>query len=58
MSVVIEIFTNCYQAIRRGKLIQRESRRDKEYHFQDWFRKHLEELGEYFVWLSTVLIIP
>ena len=26
----------------------KESRRDKEYHFQDWFRERLEELGENF----------
>ncbi len=48
MSFVIDVFVNCYQAIRRGELIQRETRRDKEYHFQDWFRKRLEGLGEHF----------
>lgn len=35
MSFVISMFINCYRAIREGKLIQRESRRDKEYHFQE-----------------------
>jgi hypothetical protein len=48
MSFVIDVFVNCYEAIRSGKLIHKESRRDKEYHFQDWFRERLEELGEHF----------
>ncbi|MBN2266824.1 MAG: hypothetical protein JW725_00590 [Candidatus Babeliaceae bacterium] len=48
MSFVIDVFVNCYRAIRSGKLIHKENRRDKEYHFQDWFRERLEELGENF----------
>ena len=48
MSLIIEVFRKCYEAIRGGKLIHRESRRDKEYHFQDWFRERLEEVGENF----------
>lgn len=48
MSLVIDVFIKCYDAIRSGKLIQRERRRDKEYHFQDWFRERLDEVGEHF----------
>ncbi|GAK55585.1 hypothetical protein U27_02419 [Candidatus Vecturithrix granuli] len=48
MSLIIDVFMKCYDAIRSGKLIQRESRRDKEYHFQDWFRERLKEIGEPF----------
>jgi len=38
------IFKNCVLAIRRGTLIQREGLRDKEFHFQNWFRKRLEAM--------------
>lgn len=29
-----------------GKLIEREGRTDKEFHFQNWFKARLDELGE------------
>ena len=29
----------------RGKLIRREGRRDKEFHFQNWFKERLESVG-------------
>lgn len=48
MSIVIEVFIKCYEAIRSGKLIYRENQRDKEYHFQDWFKERLEELEIHF----------
>lgn len=32
-------------AIRNGKLIKREGRRDKEFHFQDWFKARLADAG-------------
>ena len=41
---VIDIFLQCDQAIRRGRLIHRNSRSDKEFHFQDWFQERLNEL--------------
>lgn len=44
----IASFRNCVQAIRAGKLILRESRKDKEFHFQNWFRSRLAELGRPF----------
>lgn len=37
------VFTRCVKAIKHGLLIRRESRMDKEYHFQNWFRARLEE---------------
>ncbi len=45
MSQVSAIFTLCVQAIRDGELIEREGRSDKEFHFQNWFKKRLETLG-------------
>ena len=42
--VVVDVFLQCDQAIRRGRLIHRTSRADKEFHFQDWFQERLDEL--------------
>jgi hypothetical protein len=39
------IFKLCVQAIRDGELIEREGRNDKEFHFQNWFKKRLASLG-------------
>ena len=33
--VVVDVFLQCDQAIRRDLLIHRTSRADKEFHFQD-----------------------
>lgn len=38
------IFMNCVQAIRQGTLIVREGANDKEFHFQNWFKRRLESL--------------
>lgn len=45
LSWYIEIFLACDEAVRRGILIHRATRQDKEFHFQDWFRQRLDELG-------------
>ena len=45
MSNVSSIFKECVQAIRRGELIVREGRSDKEFHFQNWFQGRLAALG-------------
>lgn len=45
MSNVSAIFRQCVRAIRDGKLIEREGRRDKEFHFQNWFAQRLGEIG-------------
>ncbi len=38
-----EIFRHCVSAIRDGELIRRESRKDKEFHFQNWFKERLRQ---------------
>lgn len=43
---VLSVFKTCVAAIRAGELIERESRNDKEFHFQNWCRKRLERTGE------------
>ncbi len=48
MSVISEVFRECVLAIRDGKLIEREGRSDKEFHFQNWFKSRLVDLGENF----------
>lgn len=40
----IDIFLTCHHAILNGILITRQSKRDKEYHFQDWFSARLTNL--------------
>lgn len=42
---VVPIFEHCVRAIRNNVLIERVSATDKEFHFQNWFRARLEELG-------------
>lgn len=41
----IDVFLACDLAIQKGMLIHRVSRQDKEFHFQNWFSKRLDELG-------------
>ena len=42
---ILNIFQTCVEAIRAGELIERESRKDKEFHFQNWFEKRLHASG-------------
>lgn len=42
---IVDVFVECHAAIRRGELIHRQNRRDKEFHFQDWFGARLQGLG-------------
>lgn len=44
-TLVFDVFSRCVEAIVGGKLIRRESSRDKEFHFQDWFADRLDETG-------------
>ena len=46
--VVHDVFKHCVEAIRKGVLIRRVSSTDKEFHFQNWFKSRLEELGQNF----------
>ena len=45
MSNASAVFKLCVRAIREGELIESEGRRDKEFHFQNWFKTRLETLG-------------
>lgn len=47
-TLVFDVFSRCVEAIVGGELIRRESRRDKEFHFQDWFIGRLDETGAHF----------
>lgn len=40
---VLTVFQRCVEAIQQGVLIHRESSKDKEFHFQNWFRARLTE---------------
>jgi hypothetical protein len=40
------VFERCVKAIRDGVLIERVSATDKEFHFQNWFKARLDELGQ------------
>ena len=44
-STVLDVFPVCVEAIHEGKLIGRESRGDKEFHFQNWVDARLDETG-------------
>lgn len=39
------VFKDCVESIRKGELIKRVSRTDKEYHFQNWFQSRLARTG-------------
>ena len=43
----LDVFVRCAEAIGGGKLIMRESRQDKEFHFQNWFKARLIESGSF-----------
>ncbi|CAO3460740.1 hypothetical protein [Azospirillum argentinense] len=45
MTTAPTVFKACVQAIRNGSLIRRDSRSDKEFHFQNWFKARLDEMG-------------
>jgi hypothetical protein len=44
-TTIFDVFTSCVRAIRDGKLIVRQSSKDKEFHLQNWFKKRLGETG-------------
>jgi len=45
---IARVFACCVKAVRHSVLIQRVSATDKEFHFQNWFKARLEELGQNF----------
>ncbi|MDR5590800.1 hypothetical protein [Christiangramia sp. SM2212] len=48
MEIITDVFSLCYKAIRTGIPITRESTKDKEYHFQNWFKSRLLTLNRPF----------
>ncbi len=42
------VFSQCVRVADGGELIQSVSARDKEFHFQNWFRSRLSEIGTHF----------
>lgn len=44
-TTVLMVFRSCVSAIAASQLIRRESRQDKEFHFQNWVRERLESTG-------------
>lgn len=44
-TTVYRVFSACVRAIQNGNLIVRESQKDKEFHFQNWFRERLVEMS-------------
>lgn len=46
MSLVCTVFKECVSAMRNGILIERNDRNDKEFHFQNWFKSRLDDVGE------------
>lgn len=48
VSTVASVFRHCVEAVKQEQLIQRESAKDKEFHFQNWFRQRLDETGHAF----------
>ena len=43
-----DVFEQCVLAIQAGELIESVSTQDKEFHFQNWFKKRLQDLGVHF----------
>jgi hypothetical protein len=48
MSTIFDFFQRCVQAVQQGAMIQRESRQDKEFHFQNWVKSRLVETSHLF----------
>jgi hypothetical protein len=48
MSVALDVFAKCVEAVQNGDLIESVSSKDKEFHFQNWFQKRLESLNVFF----------
>jgi hypothetical protein len=48
MTALFDLFRSCTRSIHRGALIRRESRQDKEFHFQHWVRERLSETSHLF----------
>ncbi|MBS1186622.1 MAG: hypothetical protein H6R04_640 [Burkholderiaceae bacterium] len=47
-TTVFDVFAKCVQAKEAGENIKLEHKKDKEFHFQNWFEKRLEVLAAHF----------
>ncbi|MCE7982319.1 MAG: hypothetical protein DYG89_14075 [Caldilinea sp. CFX5] len=47
-STVATFFATCVSAVQNHRLIRRESRSDKEFHFQNWVKERFAEAGFYY----------
>ena len=43
-----DVFEQCVRAVQSGELIESLSAKDKEFHFQNWFQKRLQNLALHF----------
>jgi len=43
-----DVFERCVLAVQAGELVESVSAKDKEFHFQNWFRKQLKQLAIHF----------
>ncbi|MDJ0510687.1 MAG: hypothetical protein QNJ64_15750 [Crocosphaera sp.] len=43
-----DIFEQCVLAVQEGELIESISRKDKEFNFQNWFKKRLQDIPVHF----------
>ncbi|NEO57018.1 MAG: hypothetical protein F6K54_30470 [Okeania sp. SIO3B5] len=43
-----DVFEQCVFVVQGGELIESVSRKDKEFHFQDWFKKRLQNIPVHF----------
>jgi hypothetical protein len=48
LPIPVRVFTQCVKAVGDGVMVERVSRSDKEYHFQNWFENQLRTVGETF----------
>lgn len=48
VSLVCAVFKSCVSAMRNSVLVVREGQQDKEFHFQNWFKSRLDDVGEYY----------
>lgn len=44
----LDVFARCARGMPGGRLIERENRHDKEFHFQNWFKARLTETRLHF----------
>lgn len=47
-TICFDVFEQCVLAVQNGQLIELQSAKDKEFHFQNWFQKRLKGLSVHF----------